>query len=276
MSCPLPHPACRVILRVAMLEHRDAPSAGYLRVVSYNIAAAAGSPRPGLDALLAGMGAEVVAGRAEPIDVLALQEVDTQSTTTQDVVNLLNGVYGSGVYARGSLDGNSTGAGTQGVVYNTQSLQLITDVNGPAELAVGIANTSGQPRQALRYRFQPVGYPASAQFYVYNSHYKADSDSTSQNRRLTEATAIRADADLLGNVPVLYVGDFNAYNSSEAFYQHLQMTGAGEAFDPVGRPGSWHDTNAFRDIFTSARVQSAGRANWRRHRRPLRLPTGDQ
>jgi len=233
-------------LRVLVLERRDAPAAGFFRVVSYNVASDAGAPRPGLGTLLQGIGSEVVAGRAEPIDLLAMQEVDMQTTTTQDVVNILNGIYGSGAYARGAVNGNSTGSGTLGIVYNTQSLQLL------GEAAIGTASTSGQPRQSMRYRFQPVGYPASSQFYVYNSHYKADSDSTSQNRRLVEATAIRTDSDALGNVPVLYVGDFNAYNSNEAGYQYLLSAGPGQAFDPINRPGSWHENSTFRDIFSQA------------------------
>jgi hypothetical protein len=77
--------------------------------------------------------------------VLALQEVRSQATTTEYVVGLLNGLYGAGVYARGSLDGRTTGAGTQGIVYNTLTVELLDEV------AVGTASAAGQPRQALRY-----------------------------------------------------------------------------------------------------------------------------
>lgn len=238
-----------IALNVSRLESRLAPSAGYFRVVNYNIAAANGAPRAGLNTLLQAMSAEPVAGKAAQVDLIALQEVESQATTTQDVVNLMNGIYGAGVYARGSMDGDSTGSGTQGVVYNTQTLQL------SGESKIGTASIMGQPRQALRYLFQPVGYPASTAFYVYNSHYKADSDTTSQNRRLVEANAIRADADSLNyptNPAILYLGDFNAYHSSELFYQALIGAGDGQAFDPINRPGSWTNNASFTDIFTQA------------------------
>lgn len=242
------------------LESRLAPSAGYLRIVSYNIASSVspGHPDAGLSTLLQAMGAEPVpetdppTGRAQPIDLIALQEVFTQGSTSQDVAVMMNKLYPSASYAHGKLDGETTGSGTQGVVFNANTLQLVD------EAAIGVASTTGQPRQTMRYKFQPVGYPASTAFFVYNSHFKADSDSTSQNRRLTEANVIRADADssTVGNSAVLYVGDFNSYSSSEAFYQKLLSSGQGHAIDPINTPGDWHNTGSFVRWFTQAPADS--------------------
>ncbi len=223
------------------------PANDALRIVSYNIATPTGTPRAGLQTLLQGIGEETVQGHARPLDVLALQEVQNQATTTEFVVSLLNGVYSADVYARGFLNGATTGSGTQGIVYNTYTVQLL------GEAAVGIASTTGQPRQALRYHLRPAGTDGSADFFLYNSHFKADSDSTSQNRRLIEANALRADADALGKgTHVFFVGDFNTYTSFEAGYQRLLSAGNGQAFDPINRPGSWHTSPAFVDIFTQA------------------------
>jgi hypothetical protein len=173
--------------------------------------------------------------------------VESQATTGQAVVNLLNGIYGAGVYGRGNLNGGSSGSGTQGIVYNTQTLQLVS------EAAIGTVSTSGQPRQALRYKMHPIGYSSAADFYIYVSHYKANDDEVSEGRRLVEANAIRADADALGNgVQVLYVGDFNVYTSADTSYQRQLAAGNGQAFDPVNRPGDWHGLSAFRDIDTQA------------------------
>lgn len=234
-------------LRLEPLESRDTPSVGYFRFVSYNIAASNGSPASGLDTVLQAIGAERSGSLAQAIDLLALQEVRSQSTTTQAVVNLLNGIYGAGVYARGSLDGATTGSGTQGIVYNTQTLQLL------GEAAVGTTSTSGQPRQTMRYRLRPVGASADAEFYVYNGHFKADDDSTSESRRLVEANAIRANADALGQgVQVLYVGDFNVYRNTDSSFQRLISAGNGQAFDPPNRMGNWHENAGFRDVFTQA------------------------
>ncbi len=227
----------------------SATSASSLRIVSYNIASAdaPGTPRTGLDTILQGIGSEVVAGLSRPIDLLAIQEVFSQSSTTQLVVNMLNSIYGAGFYARGSLNGGSTGAGTQGVVYNTQSLQLL------GESVVGTASSGTQPRQTMRYQFRPVGGTASTEFYLYNSHWKANNDAPSEAQRLNEAQAIRADADALGDGKnVIYVGDFNLYDGADASFQFMLGAGAGQAHDPVNRVGSWSGNTSFRDIFTQA------------------------
>lgn len=223
------------------------PPAQDLRLAVYNIASTDGFPRAGLDTILAGIGAERVNGSARPLDILALQEVRNQVTTTEYVVSLMNGMYGAGVYARGNLNGGSTGGGTQGIVYNTQTVQLL------AEATVGTASSTGQPRQALRYHFRPVGTDGSADFYVYNSHFKAVNDTPSRNRRLVEANALRANADALGpGANVIFVGDFNVYTSTEPAYQRLLAAGDSQALDPLGRPGNWHSNAAFVDLFTQA------------------------
>jgi endonuclease/exonuclease/phosphatase family metal-dependent hydrolase len=226
-----------------------AQTSSNLRVVSYNIASAEspGLPRSGLDTILQAIGTEIVGGVSRAIDLLALQEVFTQSTTTAAVASLLNTIYGAGVYATGTLNGSSTGGGTVGVVYNTQTLQLL------AELGVGTVSTSGQPRQTVRHHFQPIGGGTGTDFYVYNSHWKAVDDQEGRDRRLVEAQAIRANADALGNGKnILYVGDFNVYAGSELAFQTMLGVGNGQASDPVNRIGNWNNNASFIDVFTQA------------------------
>src|SRR4051812_6012992 len=236
------------------LEGRVLLSVAELRIASYNIASATstGAPRAGLGTILQAIGAEAVDGVSRPIDVLALQEVKSQATTTADVVAILNGIYGAGTYSRGSLDGASTGGGVVGLAYNTKTVQLVS------ESAVGTSSASGQPRQEIRYRFRPLGTSGPDDFYLYNGDYKAGSDSTSRNRRSVEARAVRADADALGpGVQVIYAGDFNTYSSDEAGYQALIASGNGQASDPINRPGTWHNNAAFAGIDNQATAVTA-------------------
>ncbi len=72
------------------------PAIAQLRVVSYNTAA--GGPNPGLATVLEAIGNDTKNGIAKPIDVLALQEQASWSTTTQQIVDILNGIYGTGTY----------------------------------------------------------------------------------------------------------------------------------------------------------------------------------
>ena len=225
-------------------------SSANLRIVSYNIASSGGAPRSGLDTILEGIGAETTNGVAEPIDVLALQEVESQATTTQDVVNLLNSFYGPGTYARGSLNGQSSGSGTQGVVYRVATVQLLS------ETALGTVGGSGsglEARQPIRYQFSVVGAPGADNFYVYDSHYKAGAASDDLAQRADEAQNIRADADALGaGVNIIYVGDYNCQSSGEAFFQTLTAAGNGHAVDPPNQLGNWHNNAAFLSFLTQA------------------------
>jgi subtilisin-like proprotein convertase family protein len=220
----------------------------YLRIVSYNITAAdIAGVRTGFETLVQAMGAEAYSGHVDQVDLIAMQEVQSQATTSANLVTRLNAIYGSGAYARGTLDGDTTGSGTQGVVYNTAALQLLE------ERAIGTASTTGAPRQTLRYKFQPVGGDATSVFYVYNSHLKAADDSESASRRAADVQVIRADADALGvGTSIIYVGDFNLQTSNELAYERFLAAGNGQAFDPINRPGNWSNNSNFRDIFTQA------------------------
>lgn len=224
----------------------------HLRIVSYNIRASEGPPGTGIGTLIAAIGAESYGGHVDQVDLLALQEVGGQATTAASVAASLNAIYGSGTYATGTVNGQSTGSGTSGVVYNTSALTLLE------ERAVGTATSSGGPRQTLRYAFQPVNSPGSSVFYVYVAHLKSSDTSADADRRNDQALQIRADADSLPQgTSILYVGDFNLYRSSEAAYQTFLAAGNGQAFDPISRPGDWHANSAFVDIFTQAPLANA-------------------
>jgi endonuclease/exonuclease/phosphatase family metal-dependent hydrolase len=228
------------------------PSAdAQLRVVTYNTHE---GPNPGASTVLEAIGEESYGGFAKPIDVLLLQEQTGVSGTTQDIVELLDAVYGPGVYAHSMLNGLPSFADIrQTLIYNTQTVELI------GEQRLGNAGGSDeQPRQALRYQLRPVDYGESADFYAYNSHYKADDGSADQARRLVEAEAIRANADALGQgAHIIYAGDFNMQRSNESAFQELVSSGNGEAFDPINQLGTWTNNFDFREWHTQAPCASS-------------------
>jgi exonuclease III len=235
-------------LAIETLEFRVLLAAGDLRIVNYNVAGADSSSSAQFGTLLDAIGDEVYGGRTRQVDVVAIQEAITQTTATALIVSQLNTIYGAGAYARGNLNGSSTsGDDTVGLIYNTQTVQLI------GELGIGTPSTSGQPRQTIRYQLRPLGVLPITDFYLYNSHFKSSDTSADAERRRIEAVAIRANSD---NLPqgthIIYAGDFNLYQSSEPAYQALLAAGNGQAFDPINRPGNWSENSAFTDIFTQA------------------------
>jgi len=187
--------------------------------------------------VLEGIGEEIIHGDpAQPIDVLALEETTSNPTTVQPIVNALNGFYTmyNYLYAtpagyamspyQATEEGNSptSGNGPNALVYNTNTLQLLASVG----IATPTGSGNGMYRQCVRYEFAPAGVtPATNnEFYVYVSHYKADSGQTYDQERWGEAKIIRNDESINvpANVGVLYVGDYNPDdNSIEPGYQTI-------------------------------------------------------
>ncbi|RIK73503.1 MAG: hypothetical protein DCC67_17825 [Planctomycetota bacterium] len=218
----------------------SSPAAAQLRIVDYNIAQnydIAADPA-GLDTILAAIGGEVRNGVARPIDVLAMQELSETGADATAVAAILNGLYGVTSYAAAPVPANafSGGNGLPGLVYNAASVTLLDAI------ALGDVGSGGaqQPRSSLRYHLRPVGYGPTADFYLFNDHYKSDDGSIDQQRRNAEAQSVRTSADALGDgAHVIYAGDFNVYHSDEPMYQKLLSAGPGQAFDPIDTPGSW-------------------------------------
>ncbi len=224
-----------------------------LRIVTYNTATAntdfdAFTARPGSDTVLEAIGNENVGGIAKPIDVLLLQEQHFMATSTQSFVDVLNDIYdpiNRTMYARSNINGAASAdfffegsGGRPGLVYNTQTVELVNEV------AFGTANGSNQARQTLRYQLRPAGYDSAADFFVFNNHYKAGTSSSDRDRRLIEAQGVRTSADALGEgTHIIYAGDFNVRSSFESSYAELLSAGNGQAFDPIDTPGSWNNSS---------------------------------
>lgn len=235
-----------------------------LRVVTMNASntgSATAAPRAGMEAVLSAIGSTVsddptipgVSGVVRAVDVLCLQESRSSLETAVPYANLLNQIYGTSRYAAGTLNGTSTGSGTQVVVYNRDTVSLL----GMA--AVGTTSATGLPRQVTRYQFRPVGYTSSAgDVFIYNMHTKAGNTATDRDRRLVEAQVVRADADALGaNRNIIYLGDLNVYRSSEPMYAQLLASGNGQALDPIATPGDWSNNIAFKAVHTQSPWDSA-------------------
>jgi hypothetical protein len=242
-----------------------AAEAGTLRIVTYNIQADTGGQNgqlggptagPGLTTVLQAIGSEHLAGNTQPIDLLALEELNAAPATTLSfIVGQLNGIYGSGTYAYDTTidptDGGGTGNGPNGLIFNTKT---VTDLGATA---IGLASSSGAPRAPMRYSLQPLGGSSANQFFLYVSHAKSGTTSSDAMRRNIETTEIRADASTLAaSAHIIYTGDFNINGSSEQSYQTLVSSslngGVGTAFDPANPAEDWADTSAFAPLLSES------------------------
>lgn len=254
--------ACIIPLLALLVVPFNSPAAcAQLRIVTYN---PTGAPATGIDVVLKSIGEELRNGIAKPIDVLLLQEqanpspgASNPSPDTQQFVTLLNNLYNNAgiTYAMS----NRTGGGdtTQTLVYRTQTVQLIGDA------AIGTISAVGAPRQPVRFQLRPVGYDSSADFYIYNSHYKASAaidDPAAPGRRNVEATSIRTSSNALGEgAHVIYAGDHNFYDfdSDEPAWGTLTASGAGQANDPISQVGTWHNNSSFAAVHTQSPCTSS-------------------
>jgi hypothetical protein len=245
--------ACRFGLLIATMSCVSTPvSHAQLRIVTYNTT---GPNNANLEIVLRAIGEEEINGIARPIDVLLLQEQNSASSNTQSFVNFLNSVYGAGTYSRGVMNGGPPTSGIrQTIVYRTQSVDLLAE--NAFGNTISTPQNPAQERQTLRFHLRPDGYGASADFYAYNSHYRADTSANDQAQRAAEATAVRLHAlgsDALGEgAHALFAGDHNMRSSSETAFQTLISPGPGQANDPINRLGTWNNNSAFADVHTQS------------------------
>ena len=238
--------------------------------MTYNIEDDTGgftAPRPGLiipsaggtvqqGGVLEGIGEEILGNDpAQPIDILALQETTSNSSTVTPIVNGLNAFYNvPGMYSMSTTQATSSGGVTSGggpsaLVYNTTTVQLLASVKVDPPLGQPLGSSSGEYREVMRYEFAPAGVTPTAanEFYIYVSHYKALTGSANEAARAGEAAIIRNDEanNLPAGARVLYVGDYNPTGgSTEAGYQTMVATSApngvqqGQGFDPLNPSGA--------------------------------------
>lgn len=90
-------------------------------------------------------------------------------------------------------------------------------------------------------------------FSVYSAHLKASDGSAEQNLRLAEVTAFKdhlVEKSAVQNV--FFGGDLNLYKSSEPAYDAITNLYDILLYDPIFRPGNWHNNESYADIHTQS------------------------
>lgn len=283
-----------VIASICALVDISVASAQTLRVVAYNIDAdTASSPNfnqpqfggplsgPGLTTVLQAIGNAKLAGHAQPIDVLGLEELWAAPFITLNyITSQLNNIYPTANYVAdltADPTTGGTGGGPNGIIYNANTVQLL------GANAIGNATGGGAPRAPMRYTLAPVGITDhSGDFTMYVSHMKANSGSGDNiGRRNFEAQELRADAATLGaNAHVIFSGDLNVLNSSESTYQTLISSslngGVGQAVDPVNPANNWSQSSTFKGLFTESATSDSARFDFQLITAPMVNQTGMQ
>ncbi len=199
-------------------------ASGQLRVVTYNVADLQGN-QASLRFILGALADDPAptTGSVRAPDVLVFQEVTINSANT--LRSYLNDLDIPGTQYELATFTTNGGGGENALIYN--ALTMDEDGSGHRDLT----NHTG-PRATDRWKVNLLTLPGEP-IYIYGSHFKADTGSTNESKRRSQANAMRVDADALGaGVNVIYAGDFNIYHVNEPAYQRLLDAGNGVAVDP--------------------------------------------
>ena len=229
-------PRAVVALALTFSLARAGFSASEFRVATYNLDSdtsdfAGVDQQTNLEAVLEGINSYHLNDNGTPaahnLDILAVEELKNslggaQASSLSSIVANLNATYGAGVYAADSATdpttgNNSVGNGPSGIVYNTQTLQVVSAIS------LGTPSSSGEARAPMEYQMHPIGFSNAANFYIIVSHMKSSSGSANIARRNIEATNIvNAIGALPANSHVIVLGDLNITDgSAESTYQTL-------------------------------------------------------
>jgi len=174
-------------------------------------------------------------------DIAVMQEI-----WTQDAVDLLlsfvylpvNDDWATAAF----VDGRDT---DNMLFYRTSKVALVSQREIQTEL-----------RDISEYVLRPAVGDTTIRFRIYSAHLKASEGATNEERRRQECVTLRQQLDLLPmGSQFMMVGDFNLYTSAEPAYQVLLAETPelnGQLFDPINRPGNWHNAVNFADIHTQS------------------------
>ena len=242
-----------------------------LRIVSYNIDCEdRGSDgnitnsMHSLPTVVQAIGLHHLGTNAQPMDVMSCEELN--SMTLSNFVVQLNLIYGAGTYTYDKTTDPNTGGGPDGIIYRTNSVQVVsaralpdgqtvllqpnlayinayTTGNGTNSPTLG---RNGPARSPMVYQLRPAGYGSNDDFYFYVSHARSTSDDAVGDARYAEAQEVRSDAKykLPAGSHILYGGDWNLFNGSyENAYRCLtgQVTSDGTNWSDSS--SIWANTN---------------------------------
>jgi hypothetical protein len=235
-----------------------------LRIVSYNVDCSDQSSDGNitnsihsLPTVVEAIGLHHLGTNAQPVDVMSCEELN--STSLANFCVQLNLLYGAGTYAFDTTADPNTGGGPDGLIYRTNTVQVISaralltgenvllQPNGTYTSAHSPGGgVNGVTRAPMVYRLRPVGYGTNEDFYFYVSHARSTSDDAVGDARYAEAQEVRSDAKykLPAGAHILYGGDWNLFNGSyENAYKCLTGQTTSDDINWSDTSSVWANTN---------------------------------
>ncbi len=178
-------------------------------------------------------------------DIFMVTELTSLYGSNLILNNALN-VNGVNYYSAAQfIDGPDT---DNNLYYNSNKFGL----KFQEQIATGLRDIS---EYVLYYKSPDLGTnPDTIFVYCYMVHLKASSGATNETKRQQEAQAMMN--HIVAMHPnaenIIIGGDFNFYASTEPAYYTITNNSSVSMYDPVNRPGNWHNNSTFADIHTQA------------------------
>jgi len=174
-------------------------------------------------------------------DLIVVQEIESQAAVDAFAETVLNNEFATIPFHDGYTSDNH-------IFYNPFIIDIISAEYIPTDL-----------RDIAEFK---IRFPrAKDTLFIYSAHLKAGNpdfgDDNEDLQRLAEVTILRD--NYLNYHPegtkFIVTGDLNLYGSDEPAYQKLlaeEPENFGRSFDPINRPGGWHNNPSFADIHTQS------------------------
>jgi len=189
-------------------------------------------------------------------DVLCVNEIGSQTTWVDRLLNNVMNADGRNYYARTPLT-NYSGSG-----YSSIANMLYYDSRKLAFYSHFYVTTSTRDINAYKMYYKSDGLAQGDTAFITFciAHLKAGNTETDRNTRKTQVERLTTKLEQIGIDNYVFSGDFNLYRASEPAYQHLLFNNntAFRFLDPINEYGEWHINQKFAKIHTQSTHTSSG------------------
>lgn len=177
-------------------------------------------------------------------DILGVNEVANNPAHTQ---NILTNVLGTG-WSKGTFINTNNEVQTNMLFWKSNIFGLKSEQSICSNLRDIIA-------YKLYYKDTITVPHDTVYLTVIVAHLKASQGSQEEADRAAETQAVASYLNSLGEQGnYLFMGDLNLYTDTEQAYQNLinSPNPFSKLYDPINKPGAWHDDVTFADIHTQS------------------------
>jgi len=186
-------------------------------------------------------------------DLFCVNEIGSQSTYIDRVLNNVMNTNGRNYYASCPLTNYSGGSIANMLYYDSRKLVFYSHF---------YVTTSPRDINAYKmyYKSEGLAHGDTAFITFIIAHLKAGNSASNAADRKTQVERLTSKLEQVGVDNYVFSGDFNLYSASEAAYQHLLFNNntAFRFIDPIDEYGKWNNNSKFAQVHTQSTHSATG------------------